>query len=142
MAGNALGLGRVFNVIASASGVHIPLQDAEAVTFVCEQAGIGAQILTIKESIAGASEQNLAVIDTVYKGPDVGGTWTKVTQTAAATYDNSDDTTNDTVVVTVQATELSDTFDSVECTVDVGNCVAIVHDLKVQRTPANLSSSV
>jgi len=136
------GLGRLFNVVAQASGVHIPLTNAAGVTFICFEDD-GSQIVTLKESIAGASEQNLVIIDKVYKGPGVGGTWTKVTQTAAATYDNSDDGTNDAVALYVDAAELSDGFDSVELTNDGGNpVIAIIHDLLVQRDPANLPSSI
>lgn len=143
MPSHAVGLGDVFNYIESASGVHIPLQGrAEAITFVCAQPGVGATIATLKESIAGASEQNLVVIDTVWKGPDVGGSWTKVTQTAAATYDLADDTTNDSFMFTVYADQLSDTYDSLECTVDVGVCHAIIHGLNYKRPGANLPSSI
>lgn len=135
------GLGRVFNVVPAASGVHIPLTLANAVSFVTYEDD-GSTIITIKESVDGASEQNLAVIDLIHKAPGVGGTWTKVTQAAAATYDLSDDTTNDATVITINAESLSDGFNCVEATVDGGICVAIIHDLAVQRTPANLPSNV
>jgi hypothetical protein len=135
------GLGRIFNIIHEASGVHIPLKDAGAVTFVNFLAA-GTQSVTLKESIAGASEQNLAKITRVYKGPGVGGTWTKVTQAAAATYDNSTDATNDCIVFTVEAASLTDGFDCVEVTSGTGTCIAIVHDLLVQRAPENLARSV
>lgn len=135
------GLGRLFNVIHEASGVHIPLDNATGVTFFNFLAA-GTQSVTLKESVAGASEQNLAVIDKVYKGPGVGGTWTKVTQAAAATYDNSTDATNDCIAIYVGADQLSDGFDSVEMTSGTGTCIAVIHDLVVQRDPANLSSSI
>ena len=135
------GLGRVFNVIPAASGVHIPLTRAAAVSFVTFEDD-GSTILTLKESIDGLSEQNLAVIDHFAKGPGVGGTWTAVTQAAAATFDLADDTTNDAVVVTIHGSQLSDGYNCLEATVDGGICVAIVHDLTVQRTPANLARSV
>jgi len=135
------GLGRVFNVVHEASGVHIPLKGASGVTFVSFLAA-GTQSVTLKESKAGASEQNLAVIDKIYKAPGIGGTWTKVTQTAAATYDHSTDATNDMIAIYVDATQLSDTFDSVEMTAATGTCVAIIHDLVVQRVPENLATSV
>lgn len=135
------GLGRVFNVIPAASGIHIPLNDASAVSFVTFEDD-GSTILTLKESIAGASEQNLVVIDQAHKAPGVGGTWTAIAQTAAATIDLADDTTNDCMVLTVHASELSDGFDSLEATVDGGICIAIIHDLTVQRDAANLASNI
>jgi len=135
------GLGRVFNVVPAASGVHIPLKNARAVSFVTFEDD-GSTIITIKESVDGASEQNLAVIDLIHKAPGVGGTWTKVTQAAAATYDLADDTTNDATVITVNAESLSDGFNCVEATVDGGICIAVIHDLTPQRTPANLPRNV
>lgn len=134
-------LGRLFNVIHEASGVHIPMKNCGGVTFVNFLAA-GTQTITIKESVAGASEQNLAVITTVYKGPGVGGTWTKVTQAAAATYDNSTDATNDCIVTHVAADQLSDGFDSVECTSGTGTCIAIIHDLHTRRAPELMPSTI
>lgn len=135
------GLGRLFNVVHEASGVHIPLDGASGVTFFNFLAA-GTQSVTLKESIQGQSEQNLAVITKVYKGPGIGGTWTKVTQNAAATYDNSTDATNDCIAIYVSADSLSEGFDCVELTSGTGTCVAVIHDLKVQRDPARLVSSV
>lgn len=135
------GLGRIFNVVHEASGVHIPLSHAQGVTFFNFLAA-GTQTVTLKESIDGASEQNLAVITKIYKGPGIGGTWTKVTQAAAATYDNSTDATNDCIAIYVGADQLSAGFNCVEMTSGTGTCVAVIHDLHVQRDPANLVSSV
>lgn len=135
------GLGRVFNVVPSASGVHIPLDKASAVSFVTYEDD-GSTILTLKESKDGQSEQNLAVITRLHKGPGVGGTWTLVEQAASNTFDLSDDATNDAVVLTVRGDQLSDGFNCVEATVDGGICVAIVHDLAVQRAGELLAKSV
>lgn len=135
------GLGRVFNVIPAASGVHIPLTNATAVSFVTYEDD-GSTILTLKESINGQSEQDLPVIDHYHKAPGVGGTWTLVTQAAAASLDLSDDTVNDATVITVSADQLSDGYNCVEATVDGGICVAIVHDLTQRRKPTNLPSNV
>lgn len=135
-----LGLGRVFNVIPAASGVHIPLTDASAVSFVTFEDD-GSTIATIKESIDGGSEQALDVDVHPFKGPGVGGTWTAMAE-QDDTLDLGDDTTNDAMVFTIHASQLSDGFNSVEVTVDGGICVAILHDLNVQRDPANLKSSV
>lgn len=136
-----IGLGRLFNIVHEASGVHIPLKNAQAVTFV-SFLDAGTQSGTLKESIAGASEQNLAVITGYAKCPGVGGTWTEVTQAAAATVNLTTDATNDMLAFTVSADMLSDGFDSVELTMATGTCIAIIHDLKVQRRPANLARSV
>lgn len=134
-------LGNQFNVIAAASGVHIPLTRASAVTFITFEDD-GSTIWTLKESQSGSGEQALAALSTLYKGPGVGGTWTTVSQTAAATYDLADDTANDCVVATVRADQLTNGFNSVELTVDGGIVVAIVHDLAEKIDPAQLRSSI
>ncbi|MGD2042040.1 MAG: hypothetical protein PVJ28_00200 [Acidimicrobiia bacterium] len=149
------GLGRVFNVIKTASGLDIPLTRAQAVTFVFGDAGTGAAIATVTQtdSTGTNSEADLNVftvdgtagsngVSTLYVGPDVGGTWTALAATADNTADLSDDTTNDTGVFTVSAPQLSDGYDQVQVTVDTGLCTAIVHDLKEKRSPANLKSSI
>lgn len=135
-------LGRV-NYVAEASGVHINLENASGVQFYCYEDD-GSQVVTLKESIDGASEQNLAVIDTVYKGPGVGGTWTKVTQTAAATFDLDDDGTNDCLSFYVHASELSDGYNCLELTTDEGSGLGVraIVDLVDQRAPANLQTSI
>lgn len=139
--GSMEGLGRVFNVIHEASGVHIPMKNYSGVTFINFLAA-GTQTVTLKESVDGSSEQNLAVIDRLWKAPGVGGTWTLVTQAAAATYDHSTDATNDMIAIYVGADQLSDGFNCLEMTSGTGTCVAILHDPVVQRSPANLASSV
>lgn len=140
MSATGLGLGRVFNVVAAASGIHIPLNGAAAISFISYEDD-GSTIATIKESIAGASEQALDVDVSPHKAPGVGGTWTAMAE-QDDTLDLGDDTTNDAMVFTIRADQLSDGFDSVEVTVDGGYVVAITHDLTVGRDPANLASNV
>jgi len=134
------GLGRVFNVIPAASGVHIPLTNASAVSFVTYEDD-GSTIATIKESIDGASEQALDVTNYPFKAPGIGGTWTAMAE-QDDTLDLGDDTTNDCMVFTVHASQLTDGFNCVEVTVDGGILIAILHDLTVQRYPANLASNL
>ena len=134
------GLGRVFNVIPAASGVHIPLTHATAVSFVTFEDD-GSTIATIKESIGGASEQALDCNVYPHKAPGVGGTWTAMAE-QDDTLDLGDDTTNDCMVFTVDAAQLSAGFDCVEVTVDGGILIAIVHDLLVQRAPSLLPRNV
>lgn len=140
MAGPRIGLGRVFNVIPAASGVHVPLTKGKAVSFVTFEDD-GSTIATIKESQGGSSEQALDVDVSPHKAPGIGGTWTAMAE-QDDTLDLGDDTTNDAMCFTVAAEQLSDGFDSVEVTVDGGICIAIIHDLVVQRTPANLASNI
>lgn len=151
------GLGRVFNVIKTASGLDVPLTRATCVSFVFGDAGTGAAIATVTQtdSTGVNSEIDLnifTVAGTVgsngesraYVGPDVGGTWTENGDAVFAdnTFDLSDETTNDTGVFTVRAEQLTDGYDQVQVTVDTGLCLAIIHDLSVQRKPGNLASSL
>lgn len=134
------GLGRVFNVVPAASGVHIPLTAGTAVSFVTYEDD-GSTIATIKESISGASEQALDCDVYPHKAPGIGGTWTAMAE-QDDTLDLGDDTTNDAMCFTVDAAQLSAGFNCVEVTVDGGICIAIVHDLVNQRRPSLLPSNV
>lgn len=151
------GLGRVINVIKTASGLNVPLTRAGSVTFVFGDAGVGAAIATVTQTDSTGTNAEIdlnifTVGSTVgsngesraYVGPDVGGTWTEngAADFTDNTFDLSDETTNDTGVFTVRAEQLSDGYDQVQVTVDTGLCMAILHDLHVQRKPGNLRSSL
>lgn len=136
---HAYGLGRVFNVVAEASGVHIPMRDCAAISFVTFVAA-GTNTATIKQSINGDSETTLDVDVYPHKGPGIGGTWTAMAEQDDTLTNN--DATNDAMVFTVLATSLADGYNCVEVTMDAGTCIAILHDLTVQRKPANLRTNV
>ena len=155
MAATGDGHGRVFNVVYSASGLDIPLTQGSAVTFVSFlEAGTQALTFTQTDSTGVESEIDLNVFPAgtnavspdnlgsrVYAGAAVGGTWVE----KAATDDNvftNNDSTNDTVAITIRAEQLTDGYDRVQCTAATGTCVAIIHDLLVQRKPGNLRSSL
>lgn len=133
------GLGRVLNVVAEASGVHIPMKNAGAITYVTFVAA-GTNTATIKQSVNGDSEAALDCDVYPHKGPGVGGTWTAMAE-QDDTLTNAD-STNDCMVFTIDADQLGDAYNCVEVTVDAGTCIAILHDLHVQRKPANLATSV
>ncbi len=140
-------LGRLFNVVPVATGKHFNLENYSGITFVCYEDG-GAQNIDIIESIDGASEQTLATVTKLYASNGIGGVWTKETTDANGALGTGDTAIvkKDTVlfdcaVIYIGASELSDTFNSVEVTIDAGICIAILHDLLVQRTPANLPAT-
>lgn len=132
-------LGRVLNVVSEASGVHIPLKNAGAITYVSFVAA-GTNTATIKSSINGASEAALDCDVYPHKGPGIGGTWTAMAEQDDTLTNN--DATNDCMVFTIDAAQLPDGHNCVEVTVDAGTCVAILTDLHVQRKPSNLATSV
>src|SRR3546814_14427228 len=75
------------------------------------------------------------LVSYAYVGPDVGGTWTQDGDAVFAdnTFDLSDETTNDTGVFTVRASQLSDGYDQVQVTVDTGTCTARSEERRVGK---------
>ncbi len=139
---NAIPLGSVFNVLTAASGVSIPLTRASTVSF-CSFEAAGAVVMTITEvdSTGTESEQALDVTFNPHKAPAVGGSFTLMAE-QDDTVDLGDDATNDMMVLTVRAEQLSNGYDSVQCTADVGILTAIITDLHFNSTPANLASNI
>lgn len=134
------GLGRVFNVIAVADGVLVPMKDCGGISFVCYLAA--GDTFTVQEATdaAGTGAQDLATIEQFYGGNGVGGAWTKRTQAAAAAVTIS---TDDCVVLYVGEQELSAGYGWLKCTsTGAGTVVALQHDLEVQRSPEKLAALV
>lgn len=136
------GLGRVFNIIPVASGLSIPLKEAQAVTFV-SFLDAGSQVVTLTQTKQGVSSATLPTITRASKGPGIGGTWTELTQAAAATTPAAD-ATNDSLVFTVGAEQLDvdNSYDCVVATASAGTLLAIVHELRTLRAPSKLARSV
>ena len=142
-------VGRVFVPIFKATGIHFNLENYSGITFVCYEDG-GAQAITIKESIDGASEQALATVKVIYASNGIGGVITRETTDANGALGTGDSAIvkKDTVLFDqaafyIGASELDivDGYNSVEVTVDAGECTAILHDLLVQRRPENLPAT-
>lgn len=135
-------LGNVMMVVHQASGKHVSLANAGGVVFVVYEDG-GATAVTLKESIAGQSEQALGAINEIFASNGVGGVSTRETTDAngalsgSSSFVKKDTTAFDQAAFEVLAEDLSEGFDSVECTVDGGQCTAIVYSLATKRAPAN-----
>lgn len=143
---------------AGATGLRVSLQNASGVSFVFFKAAGGAETvtLTLQEHSAssGGTSQNLAVITRINKktATTLAGTetWTEVTQAAGATYVNTGDGAKQGIyVIGVDAAQLSDGFGYVSLgssdpgsTAQLGACLAVLHDLEVQRKPANLRATL
>lgn len=134
-----LGLGRVYNVIGTGTGAWVSLKQASAVDFLCILAAGDTYTLQQATDASGTSAANLAIITQYYATTAVGlGTWTKVTQAAGASI-TATATTQAVTVFAVNENSLSDGFKYVKVTASgAGLVIPIVHDLDVQRTPANL----
>ncbi len=146
MTASGVAIGNTFNVIAESTTLDVPLTRAATVTFLSFLAA-GTQELTITEtdSTGTNSEQALAPSQGALKMPGVGGTWSAGPDASGGSlnvFDLSTDATNDLLAVTIHAAELSDGYDSVQCTAATGTCYAILTDLLVQRTPTNLTSNL
>jgi hypothetical protein len=112
--------------------------------------------VTLKEHTAstGGTSQNLAIIDHYYLKAettlDGDETWTKVTQSAAATIADpggggTSAEEEQIVAIDVRAEQLSDDYGYVSLDVgdvggnaQLGGVLYMLYDLHVQRTPANL----
>lgn len=129
------GLGRVFNLATSAttSKTRVNLRDARGITFVLIGATSGNATVREANAASGGTEQDLACVTRYYTQNN--GVWTKVTQAAAATVTAA---TGGLLAVFVPATALSDGFEYVTITHASGSFVYVLHDLDVQRAPANL----
>ena len=136
-------LGRVFNIVGTASGVGIALNGASAIGFY--GTNDGTYTLTLATSFAGSYSQpsNWNPVTYAWTNSDNGagtGQWAKVTQAAS----NAVVTASDIAVYfEVLTSQIPDTYNYIKCTKTATNdgnpaLLAIVHDLDVQRTPANL----
>lgn len=132
------GLGRLFNVVPIAAGIGISLQDAAGITFVCT--GDDTFTITVADTFAGSYAAPTAtggIITRKYTNTATDGSaaWVEATQDAA----NAVSIDAGTVVFYVGGPMLPDTKVYVKCAVAAAGLVeAIVHDLNIQRTPANL----
>jgi hypothetical protein len=132
------GLGRVFDVIPIASGVIFKFRGASAVTFVCTGADTFTTTVGTTHATAATSPGNIFTY--YYQRADTTGAaaWTKQTQAASnAIVQGSAYTT----VFTLYTSQVADPNAYVKCLASASGLVtAILHDLVVQRAPANLET--
>jgi hypothetical protein len=129
-------LGREFNVVPIAAGRGIALKGATGVTFVCT--GADTFTLTSSATFGGSYVTPGNIVDHFYQAAATNGSaaFTRQAQTASnAVVQGGANTT----VIEVSANSLPDTHTYIKCTASAtGLVTAIVHDLEVQRKPANL----
>jgi hypothetical protein len=144
------GLGRLFNVVPIAAGVAINLNQSSAVTFVCT--GNDTFTATVASSFSASyvtpptTTIGGGLIRNYYTNTATNGTaaWVK-TALASGSYSNSETISSGSLVFTVYGTDLDvqaiggTNYQYIKVSVGSSGLVAaIVHDLTVQRTPANL----
>jgi hypothetical protein len=160
-------LGRLFDIVpaftdgavdlqSAQTGIRVNMEGVQGVTIVIVK-GIGTAgddpTYTLQEHTAytGGTSANLVEIDHWYIKSDTTAfdgaeTWTKTTQTAAATATDATWAETDTlIVIEVAASALSDGYTHLSVNVgDVGSnaqlgaILYILHGLNAQRAPANL----
>lgn len=135
------GLGRVFNVVPTADAAYVSMKQATGVTFLC--VGGNAETFTLAEAkdAAGTGSQSLATITQYYSNSAAVGATAWVKEAIAAGAVVTTTTAKPVAMIHVAAAELSDTYDYLRVSSSsTGTVVAILHDLVVQRTPANLAA--
>lgn len=137
------GLGRQYDTIPIASGVGINMDNCSGITFVCT--GNDTFTLSAATTFAGSyTNTNWSPISHYYTNTATNGTahWVRATQTAGSAVTIS----SGTAVIELLGTQMpglqepGGTGDQyVKCTASSAGLVhAILHDLNVQRKPANL----
>ena len=145
------GLGRIFNIVPiTTGGPGLNISGCSAVTFVTT-GSTAVATLTCATTFGGTYRAynyftpNWVPITRVYWSTATDGTvaWSKATITAASAFTlgtTTGLTTAISSVFTVFGSEMPAGYDYIKCTVTgSGIGAAILHDLTVQRAPANLA---
>lgn len=139
------GLGRVFNVVPVAAGLYINMKDCSAISFVCTSGTSDTFAFGESTDSLGSTTQLLAdgakgsYPKYYYENSDTDGSLPWVRH-ALADDTTGAITTGHVIVVDIYASMLDDTYSYVYVTPSSnGTVIAILHDLTVQRKPANLS---
>lgn len=131
------GLGRLYNIVAIAAGVGISLRDAESIEFICT--GNDTFTVTVASSFGGSYATPGNIITRKYTNTSTNGSakWVKATQSAS----NAVTISSGTVKFWIGQSQLSDPSLYVKCSAGgSGLVIAVLHDLSVQRGPANLAA--
>jgi hypothetical protein len=142
----AIGLGRVFDVVHDASGNMFRLRDANAVSFISKSSGSNTLAVVAAKTFGGSTTNwtpanGFAQPGFYFENSVANGTaaWTKVTPASWSSQTLTLGSSGKVDVVTFYATQFADGFAYIQATAAAGDLVAVVHDLAVQRTPANLA---
>lgn len=141
------GMGRVFDVVHDASGNMFTLKNASAVSFIVKSSG-AASLAVVAAKTYGGSTTNWTTANGFgqtaffYQNTSTNGTagWTKQTATWTTNSVALAGTTGYTSVLTVYTSQFADAYQYIQVTgTNTTTCVAVLHDLTVARTPANLA---
>lgn len=140
------GLGRVFDVVQTASGNGISLKNASAVSFVCKASGASSIAVTAAKTYGGSYDawttaSGFGQTTRWYQNTVADGTaaWTKQTASWSSNTLTLAGTSGYVSIVTIYGSQLADLYCYIKATGTNCTIVALLHDLTVQRAPANLA---
>lgn len=140
------GMGRVFDVVHDASGNMFTTKNCSAVSFIVKSSG-AASLAVVAAKTFGGSTQNWTTANGFgqtgffYQNTVTNGTagWTKQTATWTTNSVALAGTTGYTSVFCIYTSQYADGYDYIQVTgTNTTTVIALLHDLTVQRTPANL----
>lgn len=141
------GLGRVFDVVHDASGNMFSLKNASAVTFISKASG-ASSIAVVAAKVFGGSTTTWTTANGFgqtgfwFQNTSTNGTagWTKQTASWSTNTLTLAGTSGYTSAVTIYTSQFADGYDYIQATgTNTTTVIALLHDLTVQRTPANLA---
>jgi hypothetical protein len=139
------GLGRLYNIIAPATGVYINMRDCAGISFIGFEVDGATQFqLTFAADAAGTGAVTPNVIDHFYgrSNDQASGVWIRSTMTLGSLV-TAADVTQDEVCIEVSAAMCPDGKPWVKLTGDGSSTVtAVLHDLAYNRAPQNLRSVI
>ncbi len=141
------GLGRVFDTVPDASGNMFSVRHANAVSFLVKASGASSLAVVAAKAYGGSTtnwttangfgQTAFYLQNTVTNGT---AAWTKQTATWTTNSVALAGTSGYASVITIYNTQFADGFDYIQVTgTNTTYCVALLHDLSVSRTPANLT---
>lgn len=142
------GLGRVFNVVASADNKPFRLGEASAVTFIAVAASTATTSLTFTaaKNFSGSYDNwttaaGFGQPDHWYQQTVGDGTvsWTKQAASWASNVLSIGATSGYVSLVHIFGAHFADGYEYINCDATNASLVAVLHDLTVQRAPVNLA---
>ena len=131
------GLGRVINCVPIAAGAGLSMKDCQGITFICT--GADTFTITSASTFGGTYATPGNIITRKQTNTSTSGTakWVEATQSAS----NAVTIASGAVAFYVDANDLPSGNTYVKVSVAASGLVtAILHDLQVQRDPANLAA--
>jgi len=141
------GLGRVIDVIVTASGNYFSMKNASAVSLVCKASGASSVALVAATTFAAGTTANWTTANgfgqTQYYWQNTQnngtGAWTKQTASWSSNAVTLAGTSGYVSVIDIYTSQFADTYCYLAATGTNCTITAILHDLTVQRTPPNLA---